>query len=61
MLANSRQRWAYINRDKDLDKKALMDNSKRIRPKRKCKVKGTKTRDKVDPDYKDTTRDKDLK
>jgi len=61
MLANSRQRWAYINRDKDLDKKPLIENSKRINPKRKSKAKGTKTRDKVDPDYKDTIKDKDLK
>jgi len=61
MLANSRQRWAYINRDKDMDKKPRVENSRRINPRRKSKPKGTKTRDKIDSDSKEVSRDKDLK
>ena len=60
MLTNSRQRWSYINRDKDLDKKSRVENSKRVNPRRKSKPKGMKTRDKTDPDYRDTVKDKDL-
>jgi len=61
MPLNSRQRWAHINRDKDLDKKPLVENSNRINPRRKSKPKGMKTRDKVDSDAKEVARDKDLK
>jgi hypothetical protein len=61
LAGNSRQRWAYINRDKDVDKKPRVQNSKRVNPRRKSKPKGTKTRDVVDPDYKDVAKDQDLK
>ena len=59
MLSNSRQRWAYINRDKDLDKKPRVTNSQRVNPHRKSKPKGMKTRDVIDADNKEVARDKD--
>jgi len=60
MLSNSRQRWAHVNRDKDLDKKPRVTNSKRVNPKRKSKSKGSKTRDVTDLDTKDVVKDKDV-
>lgn len=60
-MGNSRERWARLNRDKDLDKTPRVTNSQRINPKRKSKPKGSKTRDKKDSDTSDVVRDKDLK
>jgi len=60
-MTNSRMRWARLNRDKDLDKIPRVTNTKRIKPKRKSKPKGTKTRDKKDSDTVDVLKDKDLK
>ena len=58
---NSRNRWAYVNRDKDIDKNSELKDHERVNGKHPTKAKGTKTRDKVDPDSKENTRDKDLK
>lgn len=61
MKTNSRIRWAYINRDKDLEKQPRLNPADRANPKRKSKPKGSKTRDKLDEDTKEVVRDKDLK
>ena len=59
--SHSRKRWAYINRDKDIDKQSDLKPSQRSNPKRKTKIKGTKTRDQINDDTKETLKDKDLK
>ena len=61
MVKSSRMRWSYVNRDKDLDKNSELKTYERQNSKHKTKSKGTKTRDKVDSDTKETLRDKDLK
>lgn len=61
IMKHSRLRWARLNRDKDLDKMPRVTNTNRIKPKRESKPKGSKTRDKKDPDTSDVVRDKDLK
>jgi hypothetical protein len=58
-MNNSRQRWAKLNRDKDLEKSPKILDRKN--PKRKSKPLGHKTRDKFNPDTKDVAKDKDLK
>jgi hypothetical protein len=60
-MIHSRLRWAKLNRDKDISKSPRVTNTNRKNPKRKSKPKGTKTRDKKDPDTVDVVRDKDLK
>ena len=60
-MNSSRMRWSYVNRDKDLNKNSELKDHERQNSKHKTKVKGTKTRDKVDSDTKETARDKDLK
>ena len=60
-MNNSRSRWAYINRDKDIEKNSDLKDHERSNSKHPTKAKGTKTRDKVDPDTKETAKDKDLK
>jgi hypothetical protein len=61
MQNHSRIRWGYINRDKDIEKQSDIKPYERANSKHKTKPKGTKTRDKVDPDTKDVAKDKDLK
>ena len=60
-MSNSRMRWGRLNRDKDLDKIPRVTNTNRIKPKRKSKTKGSKTRDKKNPDTSDVAKDKDMK
>lgn len=60
-MTNSRIRWGRLNRDKDIAKQPRVTETKRINPKRKSKPKGTKTRDKRDPDTADVAKDPDLK
>ena len=60
-MTHSRLRWGRLNRDKDIDKMPRVTNTDRINPKRKSKPKGTKTRDKKDPDTADVAKDKDMK
>ena len=60
-MTNSRIRWGRLNRDKDIEKQPRVTETNRIKPKRKSKIKGTKTRDKRDPDTVDVAKDPDLK
>jgi len=60
-MGHSRLRWARLNRDKDVEKIPRVTNTNRIKPKRKSKPKGSKTRDKNDPDTADSVNDKDLR